>query len=240
MPGREAQPCSGPVIPCHTIAEHRSACVFIKPARIVRAIELYDQICPAAVDNVFCLEEMRMHRAQLVFLRYQQLFSVAHAFACIEIGQPPVAQGKQHKAHLIEAAFPVIGDIPPAAGIDQMLCRCLARNELFRAPIRKGGQYKSVLRDEGARVRQDVVDARPLHGDLRWYLYVARVLETPHRKVEMAPDQANFKTCGTFPFAQACRAAPNASNKGFDTGSSPARYSGCHCTDRVKPGASLM
>ena len=39
--------------------------------------------------------------------------------------------------------------------------------------------------------------------------------------------------------AQVRQAAPNASNKGRDTGSPAAFHSGCHCTDAVKPGASL-
>lgn len=42
------------------------------------------------------------------------------------------------------------------------------------------------------------------------------------------------------PSAQARAARPSAWNRGRDTGSWAARYSGCHWTDRVKPGASAI
>ena len=49
--------------------------------------------------------------------------------------------------------------------------------------------------------------------------------------------RAAFNAGALLPCAQSLTASPNAENRIFDTGSFAAFHSGCHCTDRVNPGA---
>ena len=61
------------------------------------------------------------------------------------------------------------------------------------------------------------------------------------RKPAPPPDRSEsyavFNAGRALPAAQSRRASPKAPNSTRDTGSMPALYSGCHCTDMVKPGA---
>ena len=49
-----------------------------------------------------------------------------------------------------------------------------------------------------------------------------------------------YSAARASPCFQATSARPKASNNGFETGSVAALYSGCHCTAKANPGASLM
>jgi hypothetical protein len=66
-----------------------------------------------------------------------------------------------------------------------------------------------------------------------------QIIATAHHAVEVTC-QADFNIRCCLLSAHARAAAPKRSNKGRDTGSLPASHSGCHCTARVNPGASLI
>jgi len=120
-------------------------------------------------------------------------------------------------------------------------------------------QQNTLQRDDAARIRRQIKDAPGIalmngtgltqcrkagqiaraKGDM-----VAPGLEIPHQidagfatEGEGSPVGRSTKGCQRA--TQSRQASPKASNSGRDTGSPAAFHSGCHCTDRVKPGASL-
>jgi hypothetical protein len=72
---------------------------------------------------------------------------------------------------------------------------------------------------------------------LIWRLFRRRTLGRRRRVGALVGSGDLGHRNGRLPADQARAASPNARNSGRLTGSCAARYSGCHCTDRVKPGA---
>ncbi len=51
---------------------------------------------------------------ELILPRNQQLFRIAHAAAALQIGQTPIAQGKQKQAQSRKITGAIVGNIPAA------------------------------------------------------------------------------------------------------------------------------
>ena len=157
FPGGQPQLLPRTIGRADAVAHHHPAPVLRKLALIIRAIQLDHQRRPAPVDDVLGLDDMGVHRRQLVLPADQQLFGIAHAAPALQVGQPPIAQGEEEQAHLVEPTLPIVGDVPAAPrrhdgpGIR-------ARLELVRRPIGKGRQHEPVLPDQIVRRAHDVVD----------------------------------------------------------------------------------
>ena len=106
---------------------------------------------------------MSVHRRELILPRNQQFFRIAHAATALQIGQAPVAQGKQKQAQSLKITGAIIGNIPAALRInDRPRCGGVAFERL-RRPIGKRRQSEAKAADHIIRLHHDVVDLRAFH-----------------------------------------------------------------------------
>lgn len=113
--GVQQQHLAGLKLPRDAIAQHGAAGRSIKTAIRRRTVKLDRHCGTAAIDNVFGLQLMAVHQADLILARNLQLFGVTHAPAAFQIFLSAIAQGEQEHPKCRKIALTVIGDVPPHA-----------------------------------------------------------------------------------------------------------------------------